>query len=90
MYIPNNDKQSYPFCRLQLAVETLKLNSINKAPNLYQPIRKRYHKTLGTYNKQPNVTSLPGFIAVRTDLTFAVMRLIVLCKINKSCSNNNA
>ena len=23
MYIPNNDKQNYPFCRLQLVVETI-------------------------------------------------------------------
>ena len=54
MYIPNNDTQNYPYCRLQLVVRTL--NLINqqikiqlKSPKLLsQLIRKRYYKTLGT------------------------------------------
>ena len=27
MYIPNNDNQNYPFCRLQLKVKTLEINN---------------------------------------------------------------
>ena len=56
MYIPNDDSQNCPFCRLQLVVETLdtKLNkltnhnSLKPLKLLSQRIRKYYHKTLGT------------------------------------------
>ena len=30
LYIPNDDKQNYPFCRLQLVVETFGHNLINQ------------------------------------------------------------
>ena len=55
LYIPNDDKQNAPFCRLQLIVQTFG-HSINKPANqnsikipklLGQRIRKHY-KTLGT------------------------------------------
>ena len=47
MYIPNDDKQNYPFCRLELVVETNQ--NLLKSPKLVsQRIRKRYYKILGT------------------------------------------
>ena len=50
------DKQNYPFCRLQLLVETFGHSTLNKlikiqqeSPKLSsQQIRKRYYNTLGT------------------------------------------
>ena len=67
MYIPNGDKQNYPFCRLQLVVETL--NLINqpikirqKSPRLLSlRIIKCYFKTLGTSLKKSNIPSLPVY-----------------------------
>ena len=59
IYMPNDDTQNYPFCRLILVVEnwnvwntqhneTTNRNS-QKSPNLLgQRITKRYYKTLGT------------------------------------------
>ena len=48
MYIPNNDKQNYPFCRLKLVVETLynQLNEPNnqnqiKIPKFVKPTNKK-------------------------------------------------
>ena len=48
MYIPNDDVQNYPFCRLQLKVETFKtkLNeptnqNSNKAPEVVKPTNKK-------------------------------------------------
>ena len=32
MYIPNEDTQNYPFCRLQLVIKTVELNT-----QLYEP-----------------------------------------------------
>ena len=47
MYIPNIDTQNYPYCRLQLVVETLNLlNQVHKL--LSQRIRELYYNTLGT------------------------------------------
>ena len=43
MYIPNDGTQNYPFCRLQLLVE-----SPQSFQRSLQWIRKHYHKTLGT------------------------------------------
>ena len=57
MYIPNDDTQNYPFCRLQLLVKmfghstfrTKQSKFNNKSPKLSsQWIRKSYYKTLGT------------------------------------------
>ena len=55
MFIPNDYTQNYPFCRLQLGVETFEIqlfepinyNSLKSAKLLSQQIR-RYYKTLGT------------------------------------------
>ena len=58
MYIPNDDTQSCPLCRLQLAVETFgHLNNLSNQPIkiqqmspelLSQRIKKRLYKTLWT------------------------------------------
>ena len=45
LYIPDNDTQNYPFCRLKLVVETLK-PPINEVPKVVEPTNKNY-KTLG-------------------------------------------
>ena len=37
MYIPNDDTQRYPFCRLQLVVEQLQL--MNKIPKVVGPTK---------------------------------------------------
>ena len=56
MYIPNDDTQNYPFCKLQLVVETFKHSNLNKSTIqnsqksqklVSQLIRKRYIKLLG-------------------------------------------
>ena len=59
MYIPSDDTQNYPFCRLKLLVETFNTEmnesanqKLLKSPRLLsQPIRKRCYKTLGTSDK---------------------------------------
>ena len=52
MYIPNNDTRNYPFCGLQLMVETFRhstnQNSLKSPKLLIQRIRKSYNKTLET------------------------------------------
>ena len=51
IYIPNNGTLNWPFCRLQLVVQTLKKQSkYNKSPQklLSLRIRKGFFKTLGT------------------------------------------
>ena len=57
MYIPNDDTQNYPFCRLQLKLlkllntqlnEPTNQNSIKSSKLLHNRIRKRWFKTLGT------------------------------------------
>ena len=48
MYIPKEDTQNYPFCRLQLGVKTFEQNQYKFLKLLSQRIRKRYYKTLGT------------------------------------------
>ena len=71
MYIPNEDTQSYPFCRLQLIVGHLtKFNNENlrKVPSLSsQRMRKRYYKTLGT-----------SVINCTMSLTFLLLLLLFL------------
>ena len=57
MYIPNDDTQNYPYCRIQLVAETfghstkwinqLKFNKCPQGCMSSQGIRKRYHKTWG-------------------------------------------
>ena len=51
-YIPNDATQNYPFCRLELVVETFEKptnqNSLKSPKFLGQQIRKRYYKTFGT------------------------------------------
>ena len=55
MYIPNDDTQNKPFCRLKIVVETFEHSTYNAPTNqnlpkstklLSQPIRKLYLKTL--------------------------------------------
>ena len=59
MYIPNDDTQNSPFCRLQLVVKNLDTQidestdkNLLKFPKVAEPmkkeIRNRYYKTLGT------------------------------------------
>ena len=56
MYIPSDDTQSYPFCRLQLAGENFNTQLMNQSINIQkkppkllgQRIRICYCKTLGT------------------------------------------
>ena len=49
MYIPNNNAQNYPFCRLILVVELKRLNiKLHEPKNQNSRIRIRYYKTLGT------------------------------------------
>ena len=54
LYIPNEDTQNYPFCRLQLVVLTfghseMNLSNFYKSPQSFKANeRKRYYKTLGT------------------------------------------
>ena len=56
MYLPNDDTQNYPFCRLELVIETLETqlnestnhNSLKSPKVLSQRIRKRNYKTLET------------------------------------------
>ncbi len=53
IYIPNDNIQSLPLCKLQFVVKTLKLkknnqNSLLSPKLLLKRIRKRYNKTLGT------------------------------------------
>ena len=54
LYIPLDDTQNYPFCRLQLVVESLE-TQLNRPTNQnslkfskFKPIRKRNLNTLGT------------------------------------------
>ena len=48
MYIPNDDKQNYPFFRLQLVVNKIwTLEEPRAQELLIQQKRKRYYKTLG-------------------------------------------
>ena len=50
MYIPHDVKQNYPFCRSVLVIETI---NQSKSPKLlYQRIRKRYSRTMGTSVKK--------------------------------------
>ena len=44
MYIPNDDTQNYPSCRLQLAVETFERSTSNsiKDTKVVKPIRKKF------------------------------------------------
>ena len=60
MYIPNDDAQNYPLCKLQFTVETFE-HKIEKSPKLLsQRMRKRYYKVLGaSVKKHPNVSFLP-------------------------------
>ena len=51
MYIPNDNKQNYPFCRIKLVVETFgdstkwaHQSKCNKSP---QRIRQRFYKLWG-------------------------------------------
>ena len=57
IYFPNDARQNYPFCKLQLVVETFghstkqtNLSKFNKSPKSClakkDKIRKRYYKTL--------------------------------------------
>ena len=49
MYIPNDDIQNYPFCRLPLVVETIGQSQLNEPFNQNSiKIRKCYNNTLGT------------------------------------------
>ena len=49
MYIPNKDKQNYPFCKLQYVWILKLMNQPIKSPKvLGQRIRKCYLKYLGT------------------------------------------
>ena len=56
MYIPNDDTQNYPSCRLQLVVENLdiQLNDPTNQNSILVPIiikqtnKKTFYKTLGT------------------------------------------
>ena len=57
MYIPNDDLQKNPFCRLQLVVETFghstkyytNQSKSNKVPKVVKPTnQKRFYKILGT------------------------------------------
>ena len=53
MYIPNNNAQYYPLCRIKLMVETFehstKLIKQSKVPkDVKLMFRKHYYKTLGT------------------------------------------
>ena len=66
MYIPNDDNQNYPFCRLQLKRletqinEPTNQNSI-EVPKLLTPTNKKtLSYNFGDYFKHPNVPSLPG------------------------------
>ena len=66
MYILNDDTQNYPFCRLQIMLETLRpstyYNTITVPKILGQRIRNHYHKTLGTSVIYSTMSppSLPG------------------------------
>ena len=49
MYIPNDDTQYYPFCTLQLVVETFEQSTKQKSQKLLsQLIRKRPYENLRT------------------------------------------
>ena len=66
MYIPNDDTQNYPLCRIQLVGETFKhstqWNNQSKFPKVVKPMNKKtLYKTLGT-NEHPNVPLLPANI----------------------------
>ena len=45
MYIPNDDTQKYPFCRLQLLVKTQikepNNHNLIKVPNVVKPTKKK-------------------------------------------------
>ena len=47
MYIPNNDAQNYPFCRLQLVVETFE-HAKNKPTNQNSIIVPKFVKPTNT------------------------------------------
>ena len=51
MYIPNDDIENYPFCRLQSWFKTFQPTNQNsmKVPKVVKPINKKkgYYKTLG-------------------------------------------
>ena len=83
MYIPNDDTQSYPFCRLQLIVGHLtKFNNENlrKVPNLSsQRMRNRYYKTLGT-SVINCLMSLPFLLLL---LLFSLTKLSLLTSVIK-------
>ena len=85
MYIPNEDTQNYPLCRLQLGVETLDTNKSNliKSPQGKvdnQRIGKRYYNTLGTSVKNSQVapSSLPVAIAVQNHSTLIDVHFLYL------------
>ena len=51
MHIPNDETQNYPSCRLESdtqLIEPTNQNSQMSPKLLSKPIRKYYHKTLGT------------------------------------------
>ena len=55
MYIPSDDTQNYPFCRIKLVVAMLEHPKLwinqpkfTKVPKVVEPTnKKRYYKTLG-------------------------------------------
>ncbi len=84
MYIPNDDKQNYSFCRLQLLIETfghsIKIQC-KSLKLLSQKINKLYYKNLGTsVMKSPlSPPSLPLHIVIHSEYIIITNHQIFRC-----------
>ena len=77
MYIPIDDTQNYPFCRLQLAADTHNSRKVPEVNNLTN--KKTLIYNFGDYfNKQPNFP-FHSAIYLTLCLTLAVLNLVMGC-----------
>ena len=62
--MPNDDTENYPFCRLQLVVDTQLNEPTNKdlikVPKVVKPTKTLIQNDGDQCNKQTNVPTLPG------------------------------